>query len=107
MLWLVAAVALAPAESVRIVDVPPSGGRNEYTIGNRAPLAPIPFRKLPVGSITPRGWLRTQLELEAKGFIGHLTEISGFLKKENNAWLSPTGDGEHGWEEVPYWLKGF
>ena len=22
-------------------------------------------------------------------------------------WLSPTGAGEHGWEEVPYWLKGF
>ncbi|MGB9619315.1 MAG: beta-L-arabinofuranosidase domain-containing protein, partial [Armatimonadota bacterium] len=25
---------------------------------------------------------------------------------ENNAWLDPNGRGEHGWEEVPYWLKG-
>jgi DUF1680 family protein len=47
------------------------------------------------------------LELQAAGFHGHLGEISEFLKKQNNAWLSPTGEGERGWEEVPYWLKGF
>ena len=29
------------------------------------------------------------------------------MKKENNAWLNPQGQGQHGWEEVPYWLKGF
>ena len=34
-------------------------------------------------------------------------EISAFLKKEKNAWLSKTGTGQYGWEEVPYWLKGF
>ena len=26
-------------------------------------------------------------------------------KKNNNAWLTTQGD--HGWEEVPYWLKGY
>ena len=46
-------------------------------------------------------------ELQAEGFHGHLTEISRFLVKENNAWLSLTGKGNHGWEEVPYWLKGY
>jgi predicted neuraminidase len=34
-------------------------------------------------------------------------EISAFLKKEGNAWLSKDGIGQHGWEELPYWLKGF
>ena len=29
------------------------------------------------------------------------------MKKENNAWLNPQGQGQHGWEEAPYWLKGF
>ncbi|MFH1716882.1 MAG: beta-L-arabinofuranosidase domain-containing protein, partial [Planctomycetota bacterium] len=48
-----------------------------------------------------------QLELQRDGFHGHLTEISQFLKKEGNAWLSPAGEGDHGWEEPPYWLKGF
>src|SRR5205814_7530962 len=29
------------------------------------------------------------------------------LKKDQNAWLSKTGEGKRGWEEPPYWLKGF
>jgi len=57
--------------------------------------------------LKPQGWVRRQLELQADGFHGHLTEISRFLVKEGNAWLSPTGEGDHGWEEPPYWLKGF
>ena len=35
------------------------------------------------------------------------TKLSEFLRKDGNAWLSPTGQGERGWEEVPYWLKGY
>ena len=63
--------------------------------------------KLPVGAVRPQGWLRKQLELQTAGFHGHLGEISSFLGKKGNAWLSPTGEGDHGWEEVPYWLKGY
>jgi hypothetical protein len=107
MLPILAAILIAPDLTAQTVDVPPSGGANSYYIGNRAPLAPTPFRKLPIGSIKPRGWVRKQLDLEADGFTGRLEEISAFLKRENNAWLSPTGEGTHGWEEVPYWLKGF
>src|SRR6185312_10415345 len=36
-----------------------------------------------------------------------LGEISAWLEKKNNAWFSGTGEGDHGWEEVPYWLKGY
>jgi len=74
---------------------------------HRAPLTPSVFRQLPMRAIEPRGWVRRQLELEANGFTGRLTEISGWLDKKNNAWLTKDGSGEHGWEEVPYWLKGF
>jgi len=63
--------------------------------------------KLPIGSIKPKGWLRSQLELEANGMTGHLEEISKWCKFENSAWASPTGQGQFGWEELPYWLKGF
>lgn len=82
-------------------------GPNQSVISNRTPLAKAPFTKLLAGQIKPTGWLRTQLKLEADGFSGRLTEISPWLKKENNAWLAPDGKGEHGWEEVPYWLRGF
>src|SRR5579871_641849 len=101
------ATLIAPDLVVRSVAVPPSGGRNDYVIGNRAPLSPTPFRVLPVGTVKPLGWVRKQLELEASGFTGHLEEISGFLDHKDNAWLSPNGEGKNGWEEVPYWLKGF
>lgn len=83
-----------------------AGAENRFYTGNRGPLAPSPFIKLPIGAIHPEGWLRTQLQLEAEGFSGHLTEISQFCKYQGNGWVTP-GSAERGWEEVPYWLKGF
>ncbi len=94
-------------EKVRVVDKPNIALLNDFYVGNRAPLMPSAFMKLPVGAIEPQGWVRRQLELQVDGFSGHLTEISPFLKKENNAWLSAAGVGHSPWEEVPYWLKGF
>ena len=51
------------------------GSINHY-IGNKPPLLAVPLIKLPTGSIRPEGWVRTQLELQADGFSGRLTEIS-------------------------------
>jgi hypothetical protein len=84
-----------------------SHGASGNYVTNRAPLAPSAFIKLPIGSIKPKGWLRHQLELEANGMIGHLEEISKWCKFENSAWASPDGQGQFGWEELPYWLKGY
>jgi DUF1680 family protein len=83
------------------------GGENRFYQGNRPPLAPSPLVKLPIGAVQPLAWLRKQLVFEADGFSGRLTELSRFCKFQGNAWTSPTGQGEFGWEEVPYWLKGF
>jgi len=83
-----------------------AAGQNRYYTGNRAPLSPSPLIKLPIGAVRPEGWLRTQLELEAEGFSGRLSEISQFCKYEGNGWVTP-GSGDRGWEEAPYWLKGF
>jgi len=102
-----ASVCFSASESIRVVDRLGTEGNNDFYVGNRAPLAPSPFMKLPVGAIEPKGWIRRQLELQADGFHGHLTEISQFLKKDGNAWLSTAGEGDHGWEEPAYWLKGF
>ena len=101
--WLTCAILTIPgfcfaAEEIAIVPQPDTTTPNAFYVGNRAPLAPSPLIKLPIGAIQPRGWLLRQLRDEADGFIGHLTEISGFLKKDRNSWLSPTGDGDHGWE---------
>lgn len=80
---------------------------NDYYVSNRSPLQPLQFVKLPVGSIKPGGWIKKYLELQRDGLTGHLGEISAWLDKKNNAWFSGNGSGDHGWEEVPYWLKGY
>jgi hypothetical protein len=92
---------------VEVVKQPDTKQTNRFYTGNRPPLTPSPFIKLPIEAIKPQGWVRKQLELEADGFTGHLLEISRFLKKQDNAWLSKEGQGHSPWEEVPYWLKGF
>ena len=96
----------AAAETVDVVGRPETARTNSSYVSNRAPLLPGPLLKLPIGAIEARGWLRAQLALEANGFFGHLPELSRFLIKENSPWLSPEGEGEKFWEEVPYWLKG-
>jgi len=103
---LLTCMAIASDVTLRHVQRP-DAGTNAFYVGNKAPLSPSAFRKLPAGAIRPEGWVRTQLQLEAEGFTGRLTEISPWLNKKNNAWISSTGEGVNGWEEVPYWLKGF
>ena len=92
---------------VTAVNRPEIGKTNSYYVSNRVPLAPLSFIKLPVGSVEPGGWVRKYLELQRDGLTGHLGEISAWLDKKDNAWYSGTGQGSHGWEEVPYWLKGY
>ena len=105
---LVASTLARADDPIRLVAHPPADiTANPFYVANRAPLAPSPFMKLPIGSITPKGWLRIQLENEANGMTGHLPEVSHFVKFEGNAWVAPDGKGANGWEETPYWLKGY
>ncbi len=95
------------AVSVTNVAKPTATGSSAYYVNNKKPLQSLYFIKLPVGSIEPKGLVKKYLELQRDGLTGQLGEISAWLAKENNAWFSGTGKGDHGWEEVPYWLKGY
>ncbi|MCC6397048.1 MAG: glycoside hydrolase family 127 protein, partial [Bacteroidetes bacterium] len=90
-----------------VVPVILSRKRSTAEGSNRAPLVESPLRKLPIGQIDPQGWLRKMLELEKDGMIGNLAEISPWLDKSTSAWASVEGKGSRGWEELPYWLKGY
>lgn len=92
-------------ENATTVSRPELNTQNNWYPGNKAPLKPAHFIKLPLGSIQPQGWILKLLELQKDGLCGHLGEISAWLEKDHNAWLSEGGD--HGWEEVPYWLRGY
>lgn len=60
------------------------------------------FRPLPLGAVTPTGWLRRQLEIQAEGLTGRIEELWDDLGP-HSGWLG--GDGES-WERGPYYLDG-
>ena len=70
---------------------------------NRAPLQPSGYAQLPLGSISPEGWLREQLQRQADGLTGHLDEVYPEVMGPDNAWLGGDGDA---WERGPYWIDG-
>lgn len=90
--------------TVTVTERPTQGTNNNYT-NFRTPLQSAYLLKLPVGKVQPKGWLRKYLELQKDGLNGKLGTVSAWLDKNNNQWLGDSGD--HGWEEVPYWLRGY
>ncbi len=75
----------------------PSGSPRKSSGGLAAP----EFRPLPLGHITPEGWLRRQLQLQADGLSGHLDEF--WPDVGQSQWF---GGKAEGWERAPYWLDG-
>jgi DUF1680 family protein len=92
----------AASAAVKGAAVSPAAG-GLYT-PNAAPLAPTAFLRLPPGSVKPAGWLAGELQLELDGLCGKYEDTSHFLDTSTTGWLNPS---QIGWEEVPYWLRGY
>ena len=60
------------------------------------------FTPYTTSQLTPTGWLRKQLEIQARGLSGNLDKIWPDVK--DSKWI---GGNKEGWERVPYWLDGF
>ena len=105
VLLLIPFVGIRADNTVTIVDTPNRESTSVNYTNFRAPLQQAPLLKLPVGKVQPKGWLRKYLELQRDGLNGQLGTVSAWLDKNNNQWLSNQGD--HGWEEVPYWIRGY
>ncbi|MBR4307529.1 MAG: hypothetical protein IKT83_06035, partial [Bacteroidaceae bacterium] len=105
LLLLTTSITTQAQTTTTIVDSPNRQEVSTNYTNFRAPLQQAPLLKLPVGSVQPKGWLRKNLELQRDGLNGQLGTVSAWLDKNNNQWLSNQGD--HGWEEVPYWLRGY
>ncbi len=71
-------------------------------IKNLSPLSSNAFYPLPLTTIKPCGWLRRQLEIQARGLSGHLDEFWPDLST-NSGWLGGTGES---WERGPYYTDG-
>ena len=91
-----AAASLCPGgRHMLLAADPPRGGDTP------SGLAKLAFRPLPLGSISPEGWLRRQLRLQADGLSGHLDEF--WPDVGQSQWF---GGKAEGWERAPYWLDG-
>jgi hypothetical protein len=69
--------------------------------GNPAPLKQNAYIKLPLGTVKPAGWLKSQLEVQAAGLTGNIDDFWPDLL--NSSWRG--GEGE-AWERGPYFLDG-
>ncbi len=98
---------------VAAVAVHPLGGRLAHgearpvpgpggAVRNRAPLAAGAFNLLPLGAVMPKGWLRDQLGIQARGLGGHLDETWADVGSESG-WLGGKGES---WERGPYFVDG-
>lgn len=68
-------------------------------------LQPLAYRPLPLGSVTPTGWLKTQLKIQTSGLSGHLSHH--WSKLHDSVWIGGrTGDIGLLHENTPYWLNG-
>ena len=76
---------------------PNVAGRKHHSL-----ITPGAFAPLPLGAVRPRGWLRAQLEIQARGLSGHLDETWADVGP-NSGWLGGTGES---WERGPYYLDG-
>ena len=69
--------------------------------GNPAPLKQNAYIRLPLGTVKPSGWLKSQLEAQAAGLTGNIDDFWPDLV--NSSWRG--GEGE-AWERGPYFLDG-
>ncbi|MGW4304277.1 RICIN domain-containing protein [Streptomyces sp. NPDC004376] len=93
------ALALSSAAlSVRLAPSAVAAGRSPRA------LAPAAFTRLRPGSITARGWLAGQLQSLLDGLFGRYEQRSHFLDFASTGWVHPENAG---WEELPYWLRGY
>ncbi|KAI9652958.1 MAG: hypothetical protein M1831_006287 [Alyxoria varia] len=88
-------------------QIPFSAGSDESTAtqnGMDSELLPLTFNPVALGSITPSGWLRNELELEADGLAGHERDFLDWVA--DSSWTGGSSEYSPLNEGFPYWYNG-
>jgi hypothetical protein len=74
-----------------------------FPLINYITVVPFAFEPLPLGSISPNRWLRTELEASAAGLGGHLYDFWRFVRDSTGI----GGNSEYSDlnEAMPYWVN--
>lgn len=62
-------------------------------------LAPYKYDLLPIGSISPQGWIKSELKLQADGLAGHLFDFYRYVK--DSLWVGGTDEYSELHEAAP------
>ena len=95
-----AVFSLTPSAIASIHTAPPDPEASVDPVSK--PIQPGAFELLPLGNIRPRGWLMSQLQIQANGLSGHLDETWPVVGP-TSGWLGGPGES---WERGPYYLDG-
>lgn len=98
----VAIVAASVAATVPVSSGQPPDSLPPRVVTDRAPLARRALIPLPLTSVKPEGWLRRQLEIQARGLTGQLDVLWPDVGP-NSGWRGGSGES---WERGPYYLDG-
>ncbi|KAF9894117.1 hypothetical protein FE257_009090 [Aspergillus nanangensis] len=82
--------------------------RNPHFLGDQTSrtgaLVPYALDPLPLGSVTPNGWLLDQLQLMADGLPGHEHDFYRYVR--DNPWVGGDQEYSGAHEALPYWFNG-
>lgn len=71
---------------------------------NNDSLVPLVFKPLSLGSISPEGWLKDQMQLMSNGLAGHQYDFYDYVA--HSSWLGQTMEYSDLNEGFPYWFNG-
>lgn len=66
-------------------------------------MVPYQYDLLSIGDVTPQGWIKDQLQLQASGLSGNLFKFYRYVKA--STWLGGTEEYSELHESAPYWYN--
>ncbi len=99
--WLLCLLLVAMSLPMGLVAAEtPRAGSSNY-VSNQGALEQEQFITLPLGAVTPAGWLEDQLLLQRNGITEAMEDYDNY--GSNSGWLGGTGES---WEKGPYYVRG-
>ncbi len=102
LVGLLALACVLAQSGERVVGAQAAAKDAAAVVPSRAPLHAEALVPLPLGAVTPKGWLHRQLRIQADGLSGHLDEFWPDVGS-NSGWLGGSGES---WERGPYFVDG-